>query len=378
MNSLPITVTSLRRPLPEDWSTVGFCRVFTDHQLLMRYSPAEGWCDAQIIPTEDAPRLATTTKVLHYAQGVFEGLKAYRHADGRVGIFRLEAHLERLNRSAERLAIPRLNEAFLAHAVRALIDLDRRWVPENEGCALYIRPVVFATDHTLGAGPSEDFMLAVMLSPASHYYSIRGGATNILVEEEQSRVPSGGTGSVKAIGNYGSSLLATKRANDAGYEQVLWLDPLHHKYVEEVGTMNIFFVIDGRLITPRLTDTIMPGITRNSLLILASDLGIEVEERAISMDEVLEAHRAGRLTECFGSGTAVSVSPIAEIRWGQNPIRLSGGTGASVAARLLQQLVGIQRGLCPDKHGWVRFVEPEVPDSLDAPARQQALLSAVR
>lgn len=337
---------------PDSWESLGFCQCFTDRIFQMKYSQDDGWTDAKIMSFDDAVKVDLNSTVLHYGQGIFEGLKAFKQANGDTAIFRLDSHLDRMKRSARRMAMPNIDIETLAEGIKQLVQLEKDWVPDSPGCALYIRPMMFANDTTLGVRSSSGYVLSVLLSPVSRYYSNDKGIS-IVVEETYSRTAPGGTGDVKAIGNYASSLMSSNRAKELGFDQVLWLDACEHEYIEEVGTMNIFFVIDGVLVTPELSGTIMPGITRDTLLKLAMDLDIKIEERKISISELAELSESGKLDECFGSGTAVSISPVIKISWREKEIMPKCEGLGVIGGRLLSELHDMQYGVEPDRYGWV-------------------------
>jgi len=291
----------------------------------------------------------------HYAQGVFEGLKAYRTKSGQVQMFRPRDNARRLNTSLERMCMPELPEEMFMESLCELLKVEKRWVPDAEGASLYIRPTVIATDTTLSVHPSEEYLYYVILSPVGPYFSEGFNPVGLCVSEDHVRGAAGGTGEAKTGGNYAGSLLASRMAHQKGYNQVLWLDAKERRYVEEVGAMNIFFVIDGKLVTPKLSGSILPGITRKSVIQIAPGLGIEVEERPVTIDEVIDGVKNRRLSECFGAGTAAVISPVGKINHrGQEHI--IGSQAGPWARRLSETINGIQRGSIPDKHGWVHVV----------------------
>jgi len=356
MKNLEIRLSDNLSSKPSDWNDVGFGNVFTDHVFNMKYDKKRGWHDAEICPIADAINLHPAVRVLHYGQGVFEGLKLYHFKDNQMAFFRLDCHLKRMQNSARRLTLPNFDRQFVKEAIVKLVEIEKSWVPDVPGSALYVRPNFYGSSESLGVSPSDEYNFTVMLSPVKNYYENSSDTVKILTEEVQSRAFPGGTGNVKAIGNYASSLQASNKAAELGYDQVLWLDARDHKYIEEVGTMNIFFVIDGKLVTPELTDSIMPGMTRDSLLKLAKEMGIPVEERKIEIAEIFKASEDGRLTECFGSGTAVTVCPVGQIGWRDSDISIETGGENSISKRLQTELSALHHGVKADRYGWLTVV----------------------
>lgn len=337
------------KPTPDKLS---FGIHFTDHMFNMDYHPDKGWHDPRIEPY--APIVMDpATMVLHYGQGIFEGLKAYATDDGRIQMFRPLENLKRMNYSARKLCIPEFDEASIVDALKELLTIEKDWVPTAEGTSLYIRPTIIATDPYLGVRASHTYRFFIILSPVGAYYPEGFNPVKILVTREHVRAVRGGVGDTKTLGNYAASLLAGEKAHQAGYTQVLWLDGIEQKYVEEVGSMNIFFVIDNELITPELNGSILGGITRNSVLELARYWGLKTTERRISIDEVVEAHQQGRLNEIFGSGTAAVISPVGEIKYENHIAVINDGKVGPVSKRLFDALVDIQYGRAEDPKGWV-------------------------
>jgi len=292
-----------------DQDNLGFGQYFTDHMFVMKWNREQGWHDAEIKPYGDF-QVAPAAMVFHYGQAIFEGLKAYRGQDGSILMYRPEDNLKRLNNSAVRMCMPRIPVSKVLQAMKGLVYLDRDWIPEGEGAALYIRPTMVATEGALGLRPSSEYLFWIIKSPVGAYYAEGFSPTRIYVEDKYVRAVPGGVGEAKTAGNYAASVKALTEAQQKGYTQVLWLDALEHKYVEEVGTSDIFFVINDELITPPLGGTILAGITRDSVLQLARDWGIAVDERRITIDEVIAAAEDGTLTEAFGAGTAAVISPV--------------------------------------------------------------------
>ena len=290
--------------------------------------------------------------VFHYGQEMFEGLKAYRGEDGKTYLFRPDMNAKRTNVTNERLCIPYLPEEDFVQAVSAVVKLDQDWIPEGKGTSLYIRPFIIATDEFLGVAPSENYLFVVILSPSGAYYESGLEPVGIWIEDEYVRAVRGGMGYTKTGGNYAASLKAQVKAHDAGYSQVLWLDGVERKYIEEVGAMNIFFKIDGKVVTPMLNGSILPGITRDSVIHLCKEWGIPTEERKISIDEIDEAYKSGKLEEVFGTGTAAVISPVGKLRWKDEIMEINGGKIGELSQKIYDTVTGIQLGKLPDTHGW--------------------------
>jgi branched-chain amino acid aminotransferase len=331
---------------------LGFGRVFTDHLLLMDYAPESGWHQARIEPY-GAFSLEPSTIVFHYGQAVFDGLKAFRTPADEVVLFRPQRHLRRLNTSAARLCIPPLDEAFTLQTLQALVRLDADWVPHTPGCSLYLRPTIIATDPALGVHPSRTYRFFVIMSPVGAYYPEGFKPVKILVEDRHVRAVSGGLGAAKTPANYAASLLAAEEAQAQGFTQVLWLDGIAHRYIEEVGSMNIFFVIDAELVTPPLEGSILDGVTRDSVITLAQSWGLRVAERRIGIDDILAAHGAGNLTEVFGTGTAAVISPVCELFYKGHTIVINDRKVGPLTQKLYDALTRIQCGIAEDLHGWL-------------------------
>ena len=289
---------------------------------------------------------------LHYGQEVFEGLKAYRTEDGRILLFRPDRNMARLNSSNERLCIPAIDEAFAVEAIKKLVSVDQDWIPTAEGTSLYIRPFIFATEAQVGVHPAQELLFAIILSPVGAYYPEGLNPVKIYVEDKYVRAVRGGMGYTKTGGNYAASLKAQDEAEKVGYTQVLWLDGVERKYIEEVGTMNVFFVIDDEIITPELQGSILPGVTRMSCIELLKKQGYKVSERRLSIEEVAKAADAGKLKEAFGSGTAAVISPIGELKWDEKVMTINNGEIGTISQHLYDTLTGIQWGKLPDPYGW--------------------------
>jgi len=351
---LTVTKAQTLKPKPDE-ANLGFGTIFTDHMFNMDYSLEKGLHSPRIEPY--APlSLDPSTMVLHYGQAVFEGLKAYRTDKGGIQLFRPLDNFKRLNRSSKQLCIPQQEEAFVLDALKQLLMLEKNWVPSQPGTSLYIRPTIVATDPFLGVRASFTYRFFIILSPVGAYYPEGFNPIKILVSKDHVRAVRGGVGEAKTAGNYAASLLAGDKAHEEGYTQVLWLDGVEQKYVEEVGSMNIFFVINDEIITPMLSGSILPGITRNSVIQLAEHWGITVSERKISIDEVMKAQSSGKLTEIFGSGTAAVVSPVGELKYGDDIISIGDGKVGPVAQRLFDAIQDIQYGKAEDPMGWIEPV----------------------
>jgi branched-chain amino acid aminotransferase len=333
-----------------------FGKVFTDHMVTIRWSESAGWHDGKVGPREPFT-LDPAAAVLHYAQEIFEGLKAYRAPDGGVRLFRPRENARRFARSAERMAMPPLPEDMFIAAVQALVRTDVDWLPTGDG-TLYLRPFMFASEAFLGVRPAVEYIFCVIACPVGAYFKAGSNAIAVWVSSDYSRAGSGGTGAAKCGGNYAASLQVQAEAFRNGCEQVLFLDAAEHRWVEEFGGMNVFFVFDdGTLRTPRLGGTILPGITRDSILTLARDNAMQVEEAPYAFDEWTRDAASGRLREVFACGTAAVVLPIGEVRYAGGAMTVAGGAGGQVTARLREQLLGIQRGSLPDPHNWSHLVE---------------------
>ena len=334
-----------------DQDSLGFGQFFTDHMLIMKWNKAEGWHDAEIRPYGDF-QVDPAAMVFHYGQAIFEGLKVYRGPDDAILMYRPKDNLERLNKSALRMCMPRIPVDKVLQAMKGLVYLDRDWIPSSEGAALYLRPTMVATEAALGLRPSDEYLFFIIMSPVGAYYSEGFNPTKIFVEDTYVRAVPGGVGEAKTAGNYAASVKALTEAQHKGYTQVLWLDALEHKYIEEVGTSNIFFVINEELVTPPLGGTILAGITRDSVLQLARDWGVEVSERRISIDEIVEGAKNGSLREAFGAGTAAVISPVGEFCYKGETVTVNNGETGELSQRLFDGIQALQRGLVPDPHNW--------------------------
>ena len=349
--AISVQRTTKPRPRPKD-DELAFGKIFTDHMFLAEWDEGQGWHDARVVPYGPIP-LDPAACCLHYGQEAFEGMKAFRGQDGMV-LFRPTAHVARLARTAKRLCMPEVPEDVFLGGVKALLREDREWLPSAPGTSLYVRPFIFATEPFLGVRPAKQVLFAVIVSPVGGYFHGPARPLKLWVEQERSRAAKGGIGEAKAAANYVASLQAAEDAKHRGFDQVLWLDGAEHKYVEEVGTMNFFAKLGGKLVTPALEGSILPGITRDCVIRLAKDLGVTVEERKVTLAELQQAGKAGTLEEVFGTGTASLVAPIGELAWSGDKIQVS-GTGA-LGEKLRVTLAGIQRGEVADRHGWLEKV----------------------
>jgi branched-chain amino acid aminotransferase len=343
-----------RKPKPTDVMSVAFGTVFTDHMFSMTYSDGK-WKDPLIGPFHSLS-LNPAALVLHYGQGIFEGLKAYRRGE-RVFLFRPDKNIERLNASAERMVMPALDNEFALESLKKLLQIERDWVPQVPGSSLYIRPTMIGTEPKLGVRPSTEYMYYVILSPVGPYFKEGFNPVGIMIADRHVRAALGGIGSAKTMGNYAAGLLAGTEAIHSGYSQVLWLDAHERKYLEEVGTMNIFVVFDDELATPPLGGTILPGITRDSVLHLAADWGLNVKERKISIDEVMTGIKDGEVKEVFGCGTAAIIAPVGTLHYKGTPHSVGDGGIGPLTQKLYDEIVGIQSGEREDPYGWVVEVE---------------------
>ena len=331
----------------------GFGKIFTDHMVSIDWAEGRGWHDAMIGPRGPLS-LDPAAAVLHYAQEIFEGLKAYKLADGSLALFRPEENAKRFNASARRLAMPELPEDVFVEAVRQMVLADRDWFPTVDGGSLYLRPFMFADEPFLGVRPAKHYKFLVICSPAGNYFKSGAPAVSIWVSENYTRAAPGGTGAAKCGGNYAASLVPQANAIERGHDQVVFLDAAEHRWVEELGGMNVFFVFDdGRIVTPPLGGTILPGITRDSLIDLARDEGLDVREERYAIDQWREDAASGKLVESFACGTAAVVTPIGRVASAQGEFTIGSGGPGQLTTKLREKLVAIQRGTAPDPHGWV-------------------------
>ena len=356
MLDIKIELTKTPKAKPTDESKLGFGHIFTDHMFIMNYDKGEGWHDARIVPYGDIS-LSPASMCLHYGQEIFEGLKAYRTADGNIQLFRPEENFKRMNSSNDRMVIPPIDEEDALYALKKLVEIEKDWVPHADGTSLYIRPFIIATDPYVGVKPADHYLFMIILSPSGAYYSTGLNPVKIYVEKKYVRAVRGGTGFAKTAANYAISLKGQEEAHEQDYEQVLWLDGVEQKYIEEVGSMNIFFVIDGEVITPKLTGSVLPGITRESALEICEKKGYKVSERKISIEEVAKAYDEGKLDEVFGTGTAAVISPVGHLKWGDKVMTINNNEIGSVSQMLYDTLTGIQWGKIPDEFGWITKID---------------------
>ncbi len=352
---ISVTKTTSPKARPVDESKLGFGKIFTDHMFMMDYSREKGWYDARIVPFGNIPVHPAST-VFHYGAEIFEGMKAYRTADGKIQLFRPEENVRRLNNSAERLCLPQIDEEACLDILDKLVELEKDWVPHSEGTSLYIRPFMYGNDPHLGVHAVHNATFVVICSPVGAYYAEGINPVKIAIESEDVRAVRGGTGYAKCGGNYAASLRAGERAEKNGFTQVLWLDGVERKYIEEVGSMNVMFKIDGEIITPKLTGSVLPGITRKSCVEILKEWGYKVSERLISVDELFDAAKSGKLEEAWGTGTAAVVSPIGWLSYQGSEYTVNGGKIGEVTQKLYDELTGIQWGKSEDKHHWIHKV----------------------
>lgn len=350
MMDIKVTLTDHPKEKPAV-DQLGFGRYFTDHMFLMDYTNEKGWHDARIVPYGPIP-MDPSCSCFHYAQEIFEGMKAYRTAEGKIQFFRSGQNFKRLNSSCERLVIPTIDEEILWESLKQLVTIEKDWIPESPA-SLYIRPFVVANQAVLGVHPSSRYIYCVILSPSGAYYAGGLNPVKIYVETKYIRAAQGGMGAYKTGGNYAASLIAQEEAEKQGYSQVLWLDGVERKYVEEVGSMNVFFKIGDEIITPELDGSILPGITRKSVIKLLNSWGIPVSERKLSVQELDQAAKEGRLAEAWGTGTAAVISPIGELKVGDTITVINGNKIGELSQRLYDTLTDIQWGRAPDPFGWV-------------------------
>lgn len=357
-HDMQITLSTTKKEKPQA-DQLEFGKQFTDHMFIMDYTQGQGWHDPRIVPYQPLA-LEPSAMIFHYGQSVFEGLKAYATPEDEIILFRPEKNFQRLNSSNSRLCIPDVDVDFALKALKTLISVDKDWVPQAEGTSLYIRPFIIATEPYLGVSPSEKYQFIIIMSPVGSYYKEGIHPVKIAVESAFTRAVNGGTGEAKTGGNYASSLKAQEVSEKLGYAQVLWLDGVEKKYIEEVGSMNVFFKINGEIITPALNGSILPGITRDSIIELLKHWNLPVSERRISMEEVHEAYKSGHLEEAFGTGTAAVISPIGEFLWnGEEMIVQTGETG-ELSRKLYDTLTGVQTGKVADELNWTTKVEEKV------------------
>lgn len=351
MEKITIELNPNPKPKPQDESKLGFGHIFTDHMFIMDYNRDKGWHSPRIVPFGPLS-LSPATMCLHYGQEVFEGMKAYRTADDKIQLFRPEENFKRLNVSNERLVIPPIDEELALHALNELVKIDRDWVPHTDGASLYIRPFIISVDPFLGVRPADEYMFIIIMSPSGSYYASGLEPVSIYVESNYVRAVRGGMGFTKTAGNYAASLIAQNEAHEQNYSQVLWLDGVEKKYIEEVGAMNIFFKIDGEIITPALHGSILSGITRKSALELCKSWGMKVSEKRITIQEVAEAYDNGKLEEVFGTGTAAVISPVGHLKWNDKVMEINNNKIGKISQMLYDTMTGIQWGKIEDTFNW--------------------------
>lgn len=351
MLNIKIEKTATPKAKPAPGQKLGFGKIFSDHMFMMNYTEGTGWHDARIVPFQNLS-MSPAAMVFHYGQEMFEGMKAYRGENGEAFIFRPEMNAQRANNSNDRLCMPRIPIEDFVQAVKELVAIDADWIPTSEGASLYIRPFLIATDEFLGVAASKTYLFMVILSPSGAYYETGLQPVSIWIEDEYVRAVRGGIGEAKTGGNYVASLIAQEKAHGEGFSQVLWLDGVERKYIEEVGAMNIFFKIDGKIVTPMLSGSILPGITRDSVLALCKHWGMTVEERRISVDELLEAQASGKLEEVFGTGTAAVISPVGKLRYKDDVMTIGSGEIGETCKKIYDTITGIQIGKLEDKFNW--------------------------
>ncbi len=351
--SIELTGNPKQKPDPDN---LRFGTVFTDHMFVMDYDPENGWHDGRIVPY--APiELDPASSVFHYGQEMFEGLKAYKTREGRVQLFRPDMNAKRTNNTNRRMCIPQIDEELYIDAIKALVAVDKDWIPQKPDTALYIRPFIIATDKYLGVSASSNYKFMIILSPVGPYYESGLAPTKIYVENDFVRSAPGGTGYAKIGGNYAAAMIAEQKAHDMGYDQVLWLDAKEGKYVEEIGTSNAFFKIGGELYTAPLVGTILPGITRDSMIKVMKDWGYKVNEVRFTIEDVFKASEEGRLEEVFATGTAAVISPVGELFWNDRHIVINNNEIGELSQKLYDELYGIQTGEIADTRGWTVPVE---------------------
>lgn len=351
---MKLNLVKTRKEKP-DFSNLGFGKYFTDHMLIWEYDEENGWGEMEIRAFDDLA-ISPACCSLHYGQGIFEGLKAYKNKEGKITMFRPLDNFKRMNNSAKRLCMRTFDEFKALEGLKKLIEIEQEWIPTNEGTALYIRPFMFGSENFLGVHPSKKYTFCIILSPVGSYYKNGLKPTKLIVEEKLTRACQGGTGEAKCMGNYACSLLAGEKAKQIGYDQVLWLDGEEKKYVEEVGAMNIFFVIDGKVVTPELDGTILPGITRDSVIKIINAGDTKAEERKVPIAEIVKAYKKGKLQECFGTGTAAVISPVGLISYNGVEMVINNGEMGKTTQWLFNTLTGIQYGKEKDTFNWVESI----------------------
>lgn len=356
MNTARIVKRENLQAKPTDETKLGFGKIFTDYMLQADYTPEQGWHDYRIVPYEAFDMLPANPG-LHYGQLIFEGMKAYKNDNGQVLMFRPMENMLRLNRSAERICIPQMDPEVTLAAISQLVAMEKDWIPTGPECSLYVRPFIFSTGNFLSAKVADTYTFLTILSPVGSYYANGLAPTKLLVEDEYVRAVPGGCGEAKCAGNYATSLIAQKKAQSLGCDQVLWLDGVHREYVEEAGTSNVFFVLEDEVVTPALNGSILPGITRKSTVELIKSWGLTMNERQISIEEVAKAHAEGKLKEVFATGTAAVISPVGQLKYKDKIMEINNSQIGEISMRVYDGIVGIQKGKVEDKFNWVYVVE---------------------
>ena len=354
-NKFSVTLTKNPKAKP-DPEHLPFGRIFTDHMFMMDYDPEQGWHDGRIVPYGPI-ELDPASTVFHYGQEMFEGLKAYRTKEGKVQLFRPDMNAKRTNNTNKRMCMPQIDEDLFVDAVKAIVEVDKDWIPDKKDTSLYIRPFMFATEPFLGVAASKTYRFLIILSPVGPYYEHGLAPTRIYVENEYIRSAMGGTGYAKIGGNYAAAMIAEQKAHDMGFDQVLWLDAKEKKYVEEIGTSNAFFKIDGQIYTSSLVGTILPGITRASMIEVMKEWGYKVNETRFTIEDVFKAGQEGKLEEVFATGTAAVISPVGELFWDGKSLVINDNKIGELSQKLYDELYGIQTGEIEDKRGWTVPVE---------------------
>ncbi len=354
-NKFSVTLTKNPKAKP-DPDHLPFGRIFTDHMFMMDYDPEQGWHDGRIVPYGPI-ELDPASTVFHYGQEMFEGLKAYRTKEGKVQLFRPDMNAKRTNNTNKRMCMPQIDEDLFVDAVKAIVEVDKDWIPDKKDTSLYIRPFMFATEPFLGVAASKTYRFMIILSPVGPYYEHGLAPTRIYVENEYIRSAMGGTGYAKIGGNYAAAMIAEQKAHDLGFDQVLWLDAKEKKYVEEIGTSNAFFKIDGQIYTSSLVGTILPGITRASMIEVMKEWGYKVNETRFTIEDVFKAGQEGKLEEVFATGTAAVISPVGELFWDGKSLVINDNKIGELSQKLYDELYGIQTGEIEDKRGWTVPVE---------------------
>ncbi len=350
---MEISITKTKNPKTKpDEKNLVFGKVFTDHMFVMDYEEEKGWNNPRIVPYGPL-ELEPACMVFHYAQETFEGLKAYKTKDGKIQLFRVKDNMKRLNQSNERLCIPQFDVDLGVEAVKTLVKVDQDWIPQAEGTSLYIRPFIIGTDSKIGVKPSSTYKFIIILSPVGSYYKEGISPTKIYVEDKYVRAVPGGVGYAKTGGNYAASLKAQKEAKERGYSEVLWLDGQERKYVEEVGTSNAFFIVDGVAYTSPLQGSILAGITRNTVITLLKEMGIEVREERFTVDQLFQWHEEGKLDEAFATGTAAVISPIGQLGWKDKVIVINHFEIGEISQKIYDTIINIQNGTLEDKYNWI-------------------------